>query len=121
MPAGPFKPLHIVVGTLVAALLTVAVVTGLLTHHGPSSTAAAAPGTATVTPSPTPTTTTVTGTLELDDYETASNDCVGEGGYSDIEPGASVILTDESAKILGSTSLGVPPPTTASRARSPSP
>lgn len=50
-------------------------------------------------------TTTVTGTYVLNDYETAYADCVGQGGFGDIQPGLSVILYDESGKIIGSSAL----------------
>lgn len=54
---------------------------------------------------------TVTGTVTLKDTNASgiaadSKGCYGTGGYSDIGPGASVILRDESGKILASTSLG---------------
>lgn len=53
-----------------------------------------------------PDTTTVTGTFVLHDRDTAAAQCVGRGGYSDIGPGASVILTNEDGRILGSAALG---------------
>jgi hypothetical protein len=56
-------------------------------------------------------TTTVTGGLTLVDAETASSGCNGQGGYSDIDGGAQVILTDEGGKILGSGSLSSGTPT----------
>ncbi len=49
--------------------------------------------------------TTLTGTMVLTDPDTAAYDCIGQDGYSDISPGATVILTNESGKILGSTVL----------------
>jgi Protein of unknown function (DUF2510) len=49
--------------------------------------------------------TSVKGAFLLIDTETANADCVGQGGYSDISEGASVILTNQDNKILGSASL----------------
>lgn len=48
---------------------------------------------------------TVTGTFVLTDYETMQAGCVGQGGYDDIAPGATVILTNQDGKILGSGAL----------------
>lgn len=50
-------------------------------------------------------TVTVTGRFVLFDSDTAFNNCIGTGGYDDIEPGATVILKNESGKILGSGAL----------------
>jgi hypothetical protein len=52
-----------------------------------------------------PPTVAVTGSLELDDVDTALAECVGQGGYSDIDAGATVIVTDQSGRILGSGAL----------------
>lgn len=104
-PSGQLTSRHIVLGTVGLALVFAVLVVGSLVHlRQPSS---PAPASVVVPAAAPPATTTVTGTLTLDDDETAQNDCVGEGGYADIEPGATVILTDESGKILGSSSLGV--------------
>jgi hypothetical protein len=48
---------------------------------------------------------TVTGQFVLTDSATADANCVGQGGYSDIGPGTTVILTNETGKILGSSAL----------------
>lgn len=52
-----------------------------------------------------PQTHTVIGLVGLTDADTATAGCVGAGGYSDITPGAEVILTNQSGKILGATGL----------------
>ncbi len=52
-----------------------------------------------------PETTTVTGSLTLDDYDTVLADCVGQGGYSDISEGATVVITDQTGRILSSGAL----------------
>lgn len=52
-----------------------------------------------------PTRTTVSGELTLTDSATAYSGCEGTGGYDDIEQGATVVLTNQDNKILGSTAL----------------
>ncbi len=71
------------VGALSLALVFTVLVGGggTLIHHTHSTGAAAS----SVLPAA-PSTTTVTGTLTLVDDETASDYCIGEGGYSDIGP-----------------------------------
>ncbi|HST48617.1 DUF2510 domain-containing protein [Jatrophihabitans sp.] len=49
--------------------------------------------------------TSVKGEFLLVDTETAYANCVGQGGYSDISAGTTVILTNQDNKILGSASL----------------
>lgn len=52
-----------------------------------------------------PPTTRVTGTLELTDIDTTLAGCIGQGGYSDISAGATVVITDQTERIVGSGSL----------------
>lgn len=52
-----------------------------------------------------PPTTVVNGTLELDDAESAADNCVTSLGYDDIREGASVTIKDQNGRILGSGSL----------------
>ena len=52
-----------------------------------------------------PPTTDITGTLDLQDFDTASQDCVGTGGYDDITAGANVVVKDQTGRILGSGQL----------------
>lgn len=51
--------------------------------------------------------TTVNGNLVLHDLDSAESACVGQGGYSDIQFGTDVILTNQNGDILGSGSLGI--------------
>ena len=53
-----------------------------------------------------PAKTKVTGEFILTDSDTAGAACIGQGGYSDITRGVSVILTNQDGKILGSSALG---------------
>ena len=48
----------------------------------------------------------ISGVLDLLDSETADAGCEGQGGYSDIDAGAQVVVRDGSGEILGSTNLG---------------
>lgn len=51
---------------------------------------------------------TVSGTLTLHDSDAVwsqGSSCAGDGGYVDIDAGASVTLTDEAGTIIGTTSL----------------
>jgi len=52
-----------------------------------------------------PPTTTVAGSLDLSDIDTILAGCVGQGGYSDISEGATVVITDQNNRILGSGAL----------------
>lgn len=57
---------------------------------------------------PSPTTQAITGTLTLTDTDafwTQGSTCSGSGGYSDLDIGGQVTLTDDSGKIIGSTTL----------------
>lgn len=63
---------------------------------GPKATAAA----------PAATTHTVSGTVTLTDALTALSGCIGQGGYSDINAGAEMTVTNQSQTVLGSVSLG---------------
>lgn len=60
-----------------------------------------------------PVTHTVKGTFTLTDTDvpssisSAGGTCYGTGGYSDMKPGASVLLKDESGTVLSSTTLGI--------------
>lgn len=52
---------------------------------------------------------TVSGTLELrkeGGFHQVGSQCVGDGGYSDIAPGAQVVVTDDTGKTVGVGSLG---------------
>lgn len=53
---------------------------------------------------------TVSGTLELRNpdgfHQVGGSHCVGDGGYSDIAPGAQVVITDDTGKTVGVGSLG---------------
>jgi hypothetical protein len=53
-----------------------------------------------------PAKTSVAGEFVLTDSDTAGAGCIGQGGYTDITPGVSVILTNQDNKILGSSTLG---------------
>ena len=101
-----------VVGSL-ALFVTLAALGLLLTKQAGVSSATAAPKPSTVdqTPSPSQTpdlkVTTVTATFSLVDQDTADNDCEGEGGYGDIDTGASVTIEDQKGETVGSTTLDV--------------
>jgi hypothetical protein len=49
---------------------------------------------------------TITGHLTLTDSDTATSNCVGQDGYSDIDEGANITITNESGTVIGSASLG---------------
>lgn len=59
-----------------------------------------------------PAKTAITGTFILTDSDTANAGCTGQGGYSDISAGVSVILTNQDGKILGASTLGSGTPDT---------
>lgn len=44
--------------------------------------------------------------FEITDWDTAMNDCVGVGQYSDLHPGTAVTITGQNGAVLGSSSLG---------------
>jgi hypothetical protein len=44
--------------------------------------------------------------FEIEDWDTAMNDCVGVGQYSDLHPGTSVTIRGPDGAVLGSSSLG---------------
>jgi hypothetical protein len=55
-----------------------------------------------------PTTQHITGTLTLNDSDafwSQGSSCSGSGGYSDLDIGGQVTLTDDTAKIIGATTL----------------
>jgi hypothetical protein len=62
----------------------------------------------------TPTTTTaplnLSGTMTLTDSEGVTDDgaggCEGTGGYDDLQAGASVVVSDEANKVIGTSNLG---------------
>ncbi len=51
---------------------------------------------------------TVTGKFTLLDRSTASNNCEGDGGYSDLGAQTEAVLRDGSGQVLGTTQLGTP-------------
>ncbi|MFG1776597.1 hypothetical protein ACGFIG_09230 [Micromonospora sp. NPDC049048] len=86
---------------LPAALLLVAVLAGCGSDPEPAAAPAAASA---------PAARTVTGTLMLDDPDGyawgAQTGCRGKGGYSDIVPGAQIVVTDSTGATVGLGKLG---------------
>lgn len=94
-------------GKWIVLVVPVALVVACGSSSASSSSSNGSP--ATVTASPTPKNDVLGGTLELtadsDGVTVDAGTCAGTGGYSDIDSGTSVVLTNEDGTVIDTTSL----------------